>query len=187
MRGKLQKPSEADHTVTGIRGWEAQVEMHCFPAWRPPTNSSRVKLLTHSKISISEICFVILLMLPWPMEVTKLNTKQPDPDGGFPANALSKGKGRLLICLVSVHFPSQIQVLRYFYVCPWGPMIARVSPPTTQPRWFCAGADLSGELAVVKMAAHPSQLLQAVSIAFNLTCNFPWEVCKSHKQNPNAI
>lgn len=51
----------------------------------------------------------------------------------------------------------------------------------------CAGADLSGELAVLKMAAHPSQLSQAVSVAFNLACNFPREVCKSHKQNLNAI
>lgn len=69
-------------------------------------------------------------------------------------------------------------------------MIASGSPPTTQPRGLCTGSegsDLSGELAVIKMAAHPSQLSQAVSIAFNLTCNFPQEVCKSHKQNPNAI
>lgn len=37
------------------------------------------------------------------------------------------------------------------------------------------------------MAAHPSLPPHAVSAPFNLTCNFPGEVCKSHKQNFNAV
>lgn len=48
-------------------------------------------------------------------------------------------------------------------------------------------ADLSRELAVLNMAGHLSIPPQAVRVPFNLTCNFPGEVYKSHKQNFNVV
>lgn len=48
-------------------------------------------------------------------------------------------------------------------------------------------ADLSRETAVFRMAGHLSIPPQAVRVPFNLTCNFPGEVYKSHKQNFNVV
>lgn len=82
---------------------------------------------------------------------------------------------------------------RYFYVLHMGARDCRClsthlpAPVALCSPFGCAGVDLSGKQAILKMAAHPSWLSQAVSTAFNLTCNFPGEVCKSHKQNLNAI
>lgn len=45
----------------------------------------------------------------------------------------------------------------------------------------CATADLSRKSAVSNMAGHLSIPPQAVGVPFNLTCNFPGEVYKSHR------
>lgn len=52
--------------------------------------------------------------------------------------------------------------------------------------WYVR-ADLSRKSAVLNMAGHLSIPLQAVGVPFNLTCNFPGEVYKSHKQNFNVV
>lgn len=48
-------------------------------------------------------------------------------------------------------------------------------------------ADLSKGQPVLNMAGHLSVPPEAVRIPFNLTCNFPGEVYKSHKQNFNIV
>lgn len=56
------------------------------------------------------------------------------------------------------------------------------SPADLCSPFGCAEANFSGELAVLKMAAHPSWLSQSVSVAFNLTCNFPGRLAKATKR-----
>lgn len=66
-------------------------------------------------------------------------------------------------------------------------LLALPGPPVLLLSSRYVRADLSREMAVFRMAGHLSIPPQAVRVPFNLTCNFPGEVYKSHKQNFNVV